>query len=106
MGVGWYAVGAGSRPGLGWCGSGGRALSRPRLGLKDAFGAVDRHVYYDTSSYGPRAVDAVVRVVGVDPLVHGSDRPYADPRDPGLGEAFTQALFVTNPHHLLNGGTR
>lgn len=70
------------------------------------FGAVDRHVYYDTSSYGMRAVDAMVRVVGVDPIVHGSDRPYADPRDPGLGEAFSQALYVTNPHHLLNGGPR
>lgn len=70
------------------------------------FGAVDRHVYYDTSSYGPRAVDAVVRVVGVDPIVHGSDRPYADPRDPGLGEAFSHALHVLNPHHLLNGGPR
>lgn len=70
------------------------------------FGSVDRHVYYDTSSYGSRAVDAMVRVVGVDPVVHGSDRPYADPRDPGLGEAFTQALYVSNPHHLLNGGAR
>ncbi|WP_139982288.1 amidohydrolase family protein [Nocardioides litoris] len=70
------------------------------------FGAVDRHVYYDTSSYGPRAVDAVVRVVGVDPIVHGSDRPYAEPRDPGLGEAFSRALFTTNPYHLLHGGVR
>ena len=70
------------------------------------FGAVDHHVYYDTSSYGPRAVDAVVRVVGVDPVVHGSDRPYAEPRDPGLGEAFSHALFVNNPHHLLHGGSR
>ena len=69
-------------------------------------GAVDRHVYYDTSSYGPRAVDAVIRVVGIDPIVHGSDRPYALPRDPCLGEAFTQALFVNNPDHLLHGGTR
>ncbi|MFB9311529.1 amidohydrolase family protein [Nocardioides plantarum] len=69
-------------------------------------GAVDRHVYYDTSSYGPRAVDAMVRVVGIDPIVHGSDRPYALPRDPCLGDAFTQALFVNNPDHLLHGGTR
>jgi hypothetical protein len=70
------------------------------------FGAVDRGLYYETSSYGVRAIDAVTRVVGVDPLVHGSDRPYAVPTDPGLGGAFGQALFVTNPAHLMNGGSR
>ncbi len=43
------------------------------------FGAVDRHVYYETSSYGPRAIDATLRVVGVDALVPGSDLPYAAP---------------------------
>ena len=48
----------------------------------------------------------MTRVVGVDPLVHGSDRPYAVPTDPGLGDAFTRALVELNPHHLLNGGTR
>lgn len=82
-------------------------LHHERLAARGGvFGAVDRHVYYDTSSYGPRAVDAVVRVVGIDPIVHGSDRPYADPRDPRLGEAFTQALYVNNPHQLLHGGPR
>jgi hypothetical protein len=71
-----------------------------------ALGPIDRFVYYETSSYGTRAVDAVVRLVGVDPLVHGSDRPYATPTDPGLGGAFGHALFVANPAHLLEGGTR
>jgi len=70
------------------------------------FGSVDRLLYYETSSYGVRAIDAVTRVVGVDPLVHGSDRPYAVPTDPGLGGAFGQALFVNNPAHLMNGGPR
>ncbi|WP_218000199.1 amidohydrolase family protein [Millisia brevis] len=70
------------------------------------FGRIDPHVYYETSSYGPRAIDAMVRVVGVDPIVHGSDRPYALPTDPGLGDAFSRALFVTNPAHLLHGGSR
>lgn len=71
-----------------------------------AFGPVDPHVYYESSSYGPRAIDAMVRVVGVDGIVHGSDRPYARPTDPGLGYAFSRALFVTNPNHLLRGGAR
>lgn len=69
-------------------------------------GPIDPLVYYETSSYGTRAVDATTRVVGVDPLVHGSDRPYAEPTDPGLGEAFAHALRVANPHHLLSGGLR
>lgn len=69
-------------------------------------GAIDRHVYYETSSYGTQAIDAMSRVVGVDPLVNGSDRPYAEPTDPALGEALSRAIFVTNPHHLLTGGDR
>ncbi|MBC7551780.1 MAG: amidohydrolase, partial [Cellulomonas sp.] len=69
-------------------------------------GPIDRLVHYETSSYGTRAVDAMVRLVGVDPLVHGSDRPYAEPTDPGLGGAFGHALFVANPAHLLDGGRR
>lgn len=69
-------------------------------------GAIDRHVYYETSSYGTQAIDAMTRVVGVDPLVNGSDRPYAEPTDPALGEALSRAIFVVNPHHLLTGGDR
>ncbi len=69
-------------------------------------GPIDPRVFYETSSYGTRAVDALVRVVGVDPLVRGSDRPYALPTDPALGVAFEHALLVVNPDHLLNGGPR
>lgn len=69
-------------------------------------GAIDRHVYYETSSYGTQAIDSMSRVVGVDPLVNGSDRPYAEATDPGLGEALSQAIFVANPHQLLTGGDR
>lgn len=71
-----------------------------------ALGALDTGVFYETSSFGPRAIDALVRVVGVDPLVHGSDRPYAQPTDPCLGDAFAHALFVANPTHFLEGGLR
>lgn len=106
----WHVAGRALLPDLRICFvalAGLAPLHHERLAARGgAFGAVDRHVYYDTSSYGPRAVDAVVRVVGVDPIVHGSDLPYAEPRDPGLGEAFTRAHYVSNPHHLLNGGTR
>ena len=82
-------------------------LHHERLGQRGgALGAIDPLVHYETSSYGMRAIDALIRVVGIDPIVHGSDRPYALPTDPGLGDAFSQALFVANPAHLLNGAPR
>ena len=62
----------------------------------------DREIFYDTSSYGERAVDAAVRVVGIDQLVYGSDRPVVDPPPPGLlGEAGAEAMLRTNPSRLL-----
>ena len=44
---------------------------------------IDPDVYVDTSSYGPQALDALVRVLGIDVLVLGSDRPYAAPHRAG-----------------------
>lgn len=63
---------------------------------------VDEDIFLEVSSYGPRAIDATVRVVGVDVLVNGSDRPYASPTDPELGDAFEQALRLNNPLRLLD----
>lgn len=81
-------------------------LHHERLAARGgSLGPVDPHVFYETSSYGTRAIDAMVRVVGVDPIVHGSDRPYAESADPGLGAAFTHAMFTANPRVLI-GGTR
>ncbi len=69
-----------------------------------ARGVVDPHVFVETSSYGNRAVDSVLRVLGVDMLVFGSDRPYAQPHpDLGLGEAACHAIRVANPARLLRG---
>lgn len=63
---------------------------------------VDPAVFLETSSYGPRAIDATIRVVGVDALVHGSDRPYARPPHSGLGDAVELALRAANPTRLLH----
>ena len=65
---------------------------------------VDEHAFLDISSYGTRAIDAAVRVLGVDVLVNGSDRPYASPPDHGLGAAAHVALRSANPARLLNPG--
>jgi 6-methylsalicylate decarboxylase len=67
-------------------------------------GEVDTGVFVETSSYGPRAVDATIRALGIDPVVCGSDRPYAPPPgDLGLGEAAEHAIRVVNPGRLLRG---
>jgi hypothetical protein len=72
-----------------------------------ARGLVDPRMFVETSSYGRRAVDSILRVLGVDMLVFGSDRPYAQPNlDPALGEAARHAIRVTNPARLLDGDRR
>ena len=106
----WHVAGRHRHPGLriAFVALAGLApLHHERLAARGgALGPLDPYVYYETSSYGTRAIDALVRVVGVDPIVHGSDRPYAEPLDPGLGAAFTHAVFTANPRHLLTGEPR
>lgn len=63
---------------------------------------LDPNVFLDISSYGTRAVDATVRVLGVDVLVNGSDRPYAAPTVPELGDSVVAALRGPNPLRLIN----
>jgi hypothetical protein len=65
-------------------------------------GTVDPKVFVESSSYGTRAVDAIVRVLGVDAVVLGSDRPYASLDDLGLGSAAAEAMQSRNPAHLLD----
>ena len=60
-------------------------------------------MFLDVSSYGDRAVDAVVREIGVDQLVFGSDRPVIAPRELSLGDAVRAAIRERNPERLLSG---
>jgi predicted TIM-barrel fold metal-dependent hydrolase len=70
---------------------------------------VDPGVFVDTSGYGPRALDGVVRSLGIDGVVLGSDRPYAAPFGGHLdtaaervfGAAALHAIRTTNPRRLL-----
>jgi hypothetical protein len=64
-------------------------------------GAVDENAFVEISSYGTRAIDACVRVLGVDVLLNGSDRPYSPPVLPGLGAAAWSALRSANPIRFL-----
>jgi hypothetical protein len=63
---------------------------------------VDERCFLEISSYGTRAIDAVIRVLGIDVLVNGSDRPYAEPVAPELGDAVMHALHNANPDRLLH----
>jgi predicted TIM-barrel fold metal-dependent hydrolase len=85
--------------------AGGAPLHLERLAARGgpAERALDPLVFYETSSYGPRALDAMARVVGVDQLVHGSDRPVVAPCvAPGpLGPAAWRAMTEANPARLL-----
>jgi 6-methylsalicylate decarboxylase len=76
-------------------------LHRERLLARGGPAVSDPDVFLDTSSYGARAVDAVLREVGVDRLVHGSDRPVIAAADLPLGAAVHAALRERNPARLL-----
>jgi 6-methylsalicylate decarboxylase len=107
MNAAWHAFaafGRASHPGLRVCFAmlaGLGPLHRERLVARGGLSAADPNVFLDTSSYGPRAVDAIIRELGVDALVYGSDRPVIPAAEPELGEAVQVAMRVRNPARLL-----
>jgi predicted TIM-barrel fold metal-dependent hydrolase len=103
----WQVAGPSLLPDLRVCfvaGAGLAAIHHERFEARSGCSAVlQQNVYVDTSSYGRQGIDALVRALGLDPIVLGSDRPYAGPTDPQLGEAAWHAISVTNPARLLKG---
>jgi hypothetical protein len=61
----------------------------------------DPLVFYDTSSYGARAVGMLEQVVGGDQLLYGSDRPVVDPYGHGALETLAWESFVGNAERVL-----
>jgi hypothetical protein len=61
--------------------AGGAPLLSERLAARGGppIDVRDPLVFYDTSSYGPVAVEATARTVGAGQLVYGSDRPVVEP---------------------------
>jgi hypothetical protein len=89
--------------------AGGAPLHAERLSARGGPGGAigDERIFYDTASYGPRTIDALVRCVGIDQLVHGSDRPVAgDPSGAQLGPAAHAAMRSANVARLLGEETR
>jgi predicted TIM-barrel fold metal-dependent hydrolase len=82
--------------------AGGAPLHAERLAARGGPGVQDPLSYYDVSSYGPRAIDAMARVVGIEPLVYGTDRPVIEPASLApLGDAAVDAITSANPSRLL-----
>jgi hypothetical protein len=109
----WHVAGRSLLPGLRICFAAGAGLApvhHERLQARGGrLGALDPGVFVDTSSYGPQALDALARVLGIDALVLGSDRPYAEPitsSELRMGAAASHAIHVDNPRRLLEGGRR
>ncbi len=103
----WHAAGRASLPDLRLCfvaGGGLAALHHERFSARGGGTfVVDPLVFVDTSSWGRQGIDNLTRALGIDPIVLGSDRPYAEPVNPQLGDAAWRAITVTNPRRLLEG---
>jgi predicted TIM-barrel fold metal-dependent hydrolase len=86
--------------------AGGAPLQLERFAARGgtAPAAPDPLVFYDTSSYGPRMLEAMIGAVGVAQLVYGSDRPVVDAEAAPLDAALGRALLSTNPNRLLTPG--
>jgi 6-methylsalicylate decarboxylase len=64
------------------------------------------NVYFETASYGPRALDLCLKTFGVGQLCFGSDAPVIDPQPTldavrSFGDAVADALLTVNPSRLL-----
>jgi 6-methylsalicylate decarboxylase len=65
------------------------------------------NVFFESASYGRRALDLCLATFGVDQLLYGSDTPVIDPVPTlaavrGFGDAVTDALCRQNPTRLLS----
>ena len=70
--------------------AGGAPLHAERLAARGGPEWTDLFSFYDVSSYGLGAVEAMAAAVGADRLVYGSDRPVVGP--PELPAGLVRAL--------------
>ena len=103
----WHAVGRSLFPDLRICFAAGAGLAPVHHERYQARGGrplvVDSGTFVDTSSYSRQGVDSLIRALGVDPIVIGSDRPYGRGFETDQGDAAAQAFTRTNPLRLLEG---
>jgi 6-methylsalicylate decarboxylase len=88
--------------------AGGAPFQHERLAHRgvDLRSQLDPGVFFDTASYGRRAIELCIESFGVEALVYGSDQPVIDPGPTltavhGFGSAVARFLTVDNPGRLL-----
>ena len=69
-------------------------------------GIMHDNVFFETASYGRRALELCLATFGVGQLLYGSDTPVIDPQPTleavrGFGDAVAEALCEQNPFRLL-----
>jgi 6-methylsalicylate decarboxylase len=88
--------------------AGGAPIQLERMAARgfDERGAMLDHIWFDTASYGRRALDLTMSTFGVERMLFGTDIPVVDPV-PALdvvrsfGDAITDAVLSTNADRLL-----
>jgi predicted TIM-barrel fold metal-dependent hydrolase len=108
----WLAVGAERWPELRIVFAilaGGGPFQFERLGSRGISGRDLLHdnVFFETASYGRRALELVLATFGVNQLCFGSDTPVVEPDQTldavrGFGDAVADALCTVNPTRLLS----
>jgi 6-methylsalicylate decarboxylase len=109
--IAWLAAGAARWPELDVVFAilaGGAPIQLERMAARgvDERSAMLPHIWFDTATYGRRALDLTMSTYGVEPMLFGSDLPVVDPV-PGIdvvrsfGEAVTDAILSANPEKLL-----
>jgi len=89
--------------------AGGAPFQLERLSQRgvDVRSALDSGVFFDTATYGRRAIELCVETFGVGHLVYGSDTPVVDPRFTlqavrGFGDAVARVIQIETPRTLLS----
>ena len=109
--IAWLATGAARWPDLDVVFAilaGGAPIQLERMAARgvDERSAMLPHIWFDTATYGRRALDLAMSTYGVEPMLFGSDMPVVEPL-PALdvirsfGEAVTDAVLTANPDRLL-----
>jgi 6-methylsalicylate decarboxylase len=110
--VAWLTTGAARWPNLDVVFAilaGGAPIQLERMAARgvDERNAMLPHIWFDTATYGRRALDLTMSTYGVEPMLFGSDLPVVEP-SPALdvirsfGEAVTDAILTVNPERLLS----
>jgi 6-methylsalicylate decarboxylase len=109
--IAWLAAGAARWPELDVVFAilaGGAPIQLERMAARgvEERSAMLPHIWFDTATYGRRALDLAMSTFGVERMLFGSDLPVVDPASAldvlrSFGEAVTDAVLSANPAGLL-----